>query len=34
MLHKIKNVLVLSEYKLSVQFLERITKIYDVKPLF
>lgn len=34
MFHKIKNVSPLPEYKLSVQFAEGITKIYDVKPLF
>lgn len=34
MFHKIKNVSPLSEYKLSVQFSEGRTKIYDVKPLF
>ena len=34
MFHKIKNVAVLPEYKLSVQFSEGVTKIYDVKPLF
>ncbi len=33
MFHKIKNVFALPEYKLSVQFAEGITKIYDVKPL-
>ena len=34
MFHKIKNVFALPEYKLSVQFSEGLTKIYDVKPLF
>ena len=34
MFHKIKNVSALPEYKLSVQFAEGVTKIYDVKPLF
>lgn len=34
MFHKIKNVTALPEYRLSVQFAEGITKIYDVKPLF
>ena len=34
MFHKVKNVYALPEYKLSVQFSEGITKIYDVKPLF
>ncbi|MBO5937876.1 MAG: DUF2442 domain-containing protein [Clostridia bacterium] len=33
MFHKIKNVFALPEYKLSVQFAEGITKIYDMKPL-
>ena len=33
MFHKIKTVSALPEYKLSVQFAEGITKIYDVKPL-
>ena len=34
MFHKIKNVSALPGYKLSVQFSEGVTKIYDVKPLF
>lgn len=34
MFHKIKNVSALPDYKLSVQFSEGITKIYDIKPLF
>ncbi len=34
MFHKIKNVYPLSEYRLSVQFAEGCTKIYDMKPLF
>ncbi len=34
MFHKIKNVSALPEYKLSVQFSEGLTKIYDVKSLF
>lgn len=34
MFHKIKNVFPLPEFKLSVQFSEGATKIYDVKPLF
>lgn len=34
MFHKIKNVSALPEFKLSVQFSEGVTKIYDVKPLF
>ena len=34
MVHKIKSVVPLSEYRLCVQFSEGITKIYDVTPLF
>ena len=34
MFHKIKNVSALQDFKLSVQFSEGVTKIYDVKPLF
>jgi hypothetical protein len=34
MFHKIKAVSVLPDYRLSVQFAEGVTKIYDVKPLF
>lgn len=34
MFHKIKNVFPLPEFKLSVQFTEGVTKIYDVQPLF
>lgn len=34
MLHKIKNVSPLPDYKLSVRFSEGVTKIYDAKPLF
>lgn len=34
MFHKIKNVNALPDYKLSVQFSEGVTKIYDAKPLF
>lgn len=34
MFHKIKDVSPLPEYRLSVQFCEGVTKIYDVKPLF
>ena len=34
MFHKVKNVFALPDYKLSVQFSEGVTKIYDVKPLF
>ena len=33
MFHKVKNVTPLPEYKLSVQFCEGMTKIYDVTPL-
>ncbi len=34
MFHKIKNVSALPEFRLSVQFSEGVTKIYDVKSLF
>ena len=34
MFHKIKSVSALPEYRLSVQFSEGVTKLYDVKPLF
>ena len=34
MFHKIKAVNALPDYRLSVQFAEGVTKIYDVKPLF
>ena len=34
MFHKIKNVYPLPDHRLSVQFAEGCTKIYDVKPLF
>lgn len=34
MFHKIKNVSALPEYRLSVQFVEGVTKLYDMKPLF
>ena len=34
MFHKIKAVSALQDYRLSVQFAEGVTKIYDVKPLF
>ena len=34
MFHRIKAVNALPEYCLSVQFMEGVTKIYDVKPLF
>lgn len=33
MFHKVKNVAAISDYKLSVQFSEGVTKIYDVSPL-
>jgi len=33
MFHKIKHVAPLTDYKLSVQFCEGITKLYDIKPL-
>lgn len=34
MFHKVKAVSAMPDYKLSVQFCEGVTKIYDVKPLF
>ena len=34
MFHKIKNVTPLPNYKLSIQFAEGVTKIYDVSQLF
>ncbi|MBQ7475026.1 MAG: DUF2442 domain-containing protein [Clostridia bacterium] len=34
MFHKVKNVNALPDFRLSVQFAEGVTKIYDVKPLF
>lgn len=34
MFHKVKNVSPLPDFKLSVQFSEGITKLYDIKPLF
>ena len=34
MFHKIKAVNALPDFRLSVQFSEGVTKIYDVKPLF
>lgn len=34
MFHKLKAVNALPDYRLSVQFVEGVTKIYDVKPLF
>ena len=32
--HKVKNVTALPDFRLSVQFSEGVTKIYDIKPLF
>ena len=34
MFHKVKSVSPLSDFKLSVQFSEGVTKLYDLKPLF
>ena len=34
MFHRVKAINPLPDYRLSVQFMEGITKIYDVKPLF
>ena len=34
MFHKIKSVSPLPDFRLSVQFSEGVTKLYDVKPLF
>ena len=34
MFHKVKDVSALPDYRLSVQFSEGVTKLYDVKPLF
>ena len=34
MFHKVKSVSALPNFKLSVQFSEGVTKLYDVKPLF
>lgn len=34
MFHKVKNVNALPDYRLSVQFCDSVTKIYDIKPLF
>ena len=34
MFHKIKNVACAPDFKLSVQFSEGVTKLYDMKPLF
>ena len=32
--HKIKNISALPDFRLSVQFSEGVTKLYDIKPLF
>ncbi len=34
MFHKIKNVTIISNFKLCIQFDEGVVKEYDVKPLF
>ena len=34
MFHKIKSVSALPDYKLSIQFSQGVTKIYDITPLF
>ena len=34
MFHKVKSAAPLSDFKLSVQFSEGVTKLYDVQPLF
>ena len=34
MFHKVKTVNVIPDYRLSIQFAEGVTKIYDLKPLF
>ncbi|MGM9602447.1 MAG: DUF2442 domain-containing protein [Faecousia sp.] len=34
MFHKVKNVSALPDFRLSVQFSEGVTKLYDIKPLF
>ena len=34
MFHKVKNVASIPDFKLSVQFSEGVTKLYDMKPLF
>ena len=34
MFHKVKSVAPLRDFKLSVQFSEGVTKLYDVRPLF
>ena len=33
MFHKVKNITALPDFKLSVQFAEGVTKIYDISPL-
>ena len=34
MFHKVKSIAPLSDFRLSVQFSEGVTKLYDLKPLF
>lgn len=34
MFHKIKNVIPIPDFRLSVQFSEGVAKVYDMKPLF
>lgn len=34
MFHKVKNISALSDYRLSVQFAQGVTKIYDMKQIF
>ena len=34
MFHKVKSVFPLEDYKLLVQFISGVTKVYDIKPLF
>ena len=34
MFHKVKSVAAILDFRLSVQFCEGVTKVYDVKPLF
>ena len=34
MFHKVRSVAAIPDFKLSVQFSEGVTKVYDVKPLF
>ena len=33
MFHKVKNVTALPDFKLSVQFCEGVTKIYELEPI-